>query len=209
MNQGDFPAGTRNPQDDVRLRRRMLTGAFFAFIVTGGLSAMPATPEQPVRKNAWPLKFKKHSFQAYWYNTLKCEIIYDNFNFTQFRGNAPAGPPPMPNYKDFWDAGYLGVHNFPPPAQVNWVSLDGSSHSASIDFAAIFKDELVLHHVPEAEVADIYPEIGPDPGIILEVNDRTISVYMKVMIATKTLREPGNKNSDYRDDLIPAWSHIY
>jgi len=47
------------------------------------------------------------------------------------------------------------------------------------------------------------------PGIFLEVNDRTISVYMKAFIATRAEQIPGNKDSDFRDDVILAWTHAY
>ncbi len=170
---------------------------------------MTATADQPVRKNAWPLRYMRHSFEAYWYNTLKCRIVYNDFNFTLNNEDKPSKPPPSANYRDLFQAGYGFVRNFPAPADVRWTSLDGTTHVAEVDIGAIFKDELVLHHVPKEDVADIYPQYGPEPGIILEVNDRSIYVYMRAMVATKSLREPGNKDSDYRDDLILVWSHTY
>ena len=48
-----------------------------------------------------------------------------------------------------------------------------------------------------------------DPDIILEVNDRTINVYMRAFVPTRELQIPGNKYSGFRDDLILAWSRTY
>ncbi|MCD9028993.1 hypothetical protein LDO26_12360 [Luteimonas sp. BDR2-5] len=48
-----------------------------------------------------------------------------------------------------------------------------------------------------------------NPDILLVVEDRMISVYMRAFIPTKSLREPGNPNSDYRRELKLAWSRIY
>ena len=47
------------------------------------------------------------------------------------------------------------------------------------------------------------------PGIILEVNDRTINVHMRAIIATKELQKAGNKHSDFRNDLIKVFSQSY
>jgi hypothetical protein len=61
--------------------------------------------------------------------------------------------------------------------------------------------------VPNAEIPD--RSFDGEPSIFLEVNDRTINVYMQAFIATKTEQIPGNKNSDFQADLILAWTHTY
>ena len=48
-----------------------------------------------------------------------------------------------------------------------------------------------------------------NPDILLEVNDRTINVYMRAFVPTRELQIPGNKYSRFRDDLILAWSKTY
>jgi hypothetical protein len=154
----------------------------------------------------FPLRFVKHDFQVFCYNTIRCHVIYNDFNFKA--EERPSPPPPSADYRDHWPfASYLGIRNFPPPAEVNWTSLDGVAHTAKVDIGAIFKDERVLYNVPDAEIPD--RSWGGEPGILLEVNDRTISVYMKAFIATKTEQIPGNKDSDFRDDVILAWTHTY
>ncbi|MDM0052216.1 hypothetical protein [Variovorax sp. J22R115] len=52
-------------------------------------------------------------------------------------------------------------------------------------------------------------DMGITPAIILEVNDRTINVYMRAHISTKELQVPGNRYSDFRNDLIKAFSQTY
>lgn len=157
----------------------------------------------------FPLRFVDHDFQVFCYNTLRCHVIYNEFNFTPYKADEQPSPaPPSGDYRDHWPfASYLGIRNFPPPAEVNWTSLDGVERTAKVDIAAIFKDERVLYRVPDAEIQD--RSWGGEPGILLEVNDRTISVYMKAFIATKTEQIPGNKDSDFRDDVILAWTHTY
>lgn len=157
----------------------------------------------------FPLRFVDHDFQVFCYNTLRCHVVYNDFNFTPYKADKEQSPaPPSADYRDRWPfASYLGIRNFPPPAEVNWTSLDGVAHTAKVDIGAIFKDERVLYRVPDAEIPD--RSWGGEPGILLEVNDRTISVYMKAFIATKTEQIPGNKDSDFRGDVILAWTHTY
>lgn len=157
----------------------------------------------------FPLTFADHDFQVFCYNTKRCRVVYNNFNFSpNLAETEPSAPPPSADYRDHWPfASYLGIRNFPPPAEVSWVSLDGAAHEAKVDVAAIFKDERVLHRVPDADIPD--HSWGGEPGIFLEVNDRTINVYMKAFIATKTQQIPGNKNSYGRDDVVLAWTQTY
>lgn len=163
--------------------------------------------------NVFPLTFKEHNFAAHCYNTIGCRVIYDNHDFSPYaKGGDPdvyhTPPPPSVDYKSYWGpASYIGVRNFPSPAQVRWTSLDGKAHEARIDIGEIFKDERVLHNVPESDYA--VGSFDGSPSIFLEVNDRTISVYMEAAVATKTEQIPGNKHSYGRADLILAWSHTY
>ncbi|KGR49523.1 hypothetical protein NX07_18660, partial [Xanthomonas vasicola] len=89
-----------------------------------------------------------------------------------------------------------------------WRSKDGQPHHALVDLDTIFKDKVVLHHVPQEQLPPILQaDISPD--IILEVNDRTINVYMKAFVETTVLQEPGNKYSNSRNDLILAYTKSY
>ncbi len=108
-------------------------------------------------------------------------------------------------------ASHIGIRNFPhfpPPAEVTWRSKDGQPHHALVDLEAIFKDKVILHHVPQNQLPPILQaDIRPD--IILEVNDRTINVYMRAFVETTVLQEPGNKYSNSRNDLILAYTKTY
>ncbi len=138
-------------------------------------------------------------------------MVYDNYEFTPYYIDAPAPAPSSPNYRATWNnASYIGIDNFPAPADVQWKSLDGVPHEAKVDMAAIFKDQLIWHKVPKSDMADFYhgPVAGA-PNIFLEVNDRTINVYMEMLIPTKTEQIPGNKYSNGRDDLFLVWTCTY
>lgn len=78
---------------------------------------------------------------------------------------------------------------------------------AEIDMAEIFKDRFIRHDLKREEVST--NASGITPAIILEVNDRTINVYMRAHISTKELQVSGNPHSDFRNDLIKAFSQNY
>lgn len=201
----------------MRHPRRALRALLFLLALTGCLPAMASASDNPTAHRApnhFPLTFKRHDFAAYCYNTIGCEVIYANNNFTRlYSGEVISSPPPKGDYRSNWGlAGYLGIQNFPSPAEVTWKSLDGVKHEATVDIGAIFKDELIRYSIPNDEIAEgLYPGPGPagEPSIFLEVNDRTISVFMKAFIPTKKEQIPGNKYSDFREDLILAWTKTY
>jgi hypothetical protein len=201
---------TRRPSPTLR-------ALLFLLALTGCLTAMALpsdTSAKHVAPNHFPLTFKRHDFAAFCYNTIGCEVVYANNNFTRpySDGIATSAPPPG-NYRQKWSyAGYLGIENFPAPAEVHWTSKDGTHHEASVDIGAIFKDEHILYTVPNDEIAEgIFSSPGPsiEPSIYLEVNDRTVSVFMRAFIPTKKVQVAGNKYSDFRDDVVLAWTRTY
>lgn len=177
--------------------------------------SMNQNPSEPsgtgLASDAWPYRFKRHNFGAFSYSTYGCKVVYDHFLHLDEPEDElqPSSESIGSNYRDYIDGTYLGIQNFPPPAKVTWRSKDGTPHSAEVDMAAIFKDELVLHRVAKEDVEEnALLGIG-DPEIILEVNDRTLNVYMKAFIPTKSLRTPGNPHSNFRNDLILAYTRTY
>ena len=96
------------------------------------------------------------------------------------------------------------IRNFPAPARVRWRSKDGETHEAEVDIAALFADEVVRHNVPREDIAEMVDgEYQSEPSIILEVNDRTLRVWMRAMIfLKKRVDVAGVMRADFRDDLI-------
>jgi hypothetical protein len=194
----------------------------FALVVslalTGCSAAMTSTPASDRSDDhnvtdvgEWPLKFKAHYFGVSTYSTYGCKVIYGGMD----RVDDPDGELQSSSesigakYPNNMLAGWGPIRNFPPPAKVVWRSKDGSPHEVEIDIGGIFKDEVIRHSVPKQDVLDTTLASDLAPGIILEVNDRTINVYMRVMIGTKQLQKPGNKYSDFRNDLIKVFSQTY
>lgn len=151
--------------------------------------------------------FERHNFGAYIYDTVECRIVYAG---VVQREQAPGEPaPPLDPVRDppHWSGSHAAIRNFPGPIEVRWRTADSPPLSASIDVASIFEDRVALHRVPPDEIKPNVTILDPD--IILVVQGRTLSVYMKTPIPTRSLQIPGNKYSDFKDDPILAWSQTY
>lgn len=174
-------------------------------------NTMSSSRSMPVKQ--WPLKFKSHSFGAHCYSTYGCKVVYAGL---EQRGDDPNELRPSSegygqDYQRNWSGTHAMIRNFPPPAQVSWRSKDGEAHAAEIDIGELFADEVILHNVKREEMADV-PDgefRNDEPAILLEVNDRTIRVYMRAHIPTKALQKPGNRYSDFRNDLILVKTYTF
>ena len=157
----------------------------------------------------WPLTFVRHNFGATSYSTYGCKVVYNGFVHLSEEDDVlqMSSARAHPDSLRKTSAGYLSVRNFPEPAKVTWRSSDGVAHEADVDIGAIFKDRLVLHRAPREEIREGVSITNPD--IILEVNDRTINVYMRAFVPMRELQIPGNKHSGFRDDLVLAWTKTY
>jgi hypothetical protein len=156
----------------------------------------------------WPLRFFAHEFGTSCYSVHGCEIKYGHYWREEPEDELTLSSASIGDkYPGNLGASWGPIRNFPPPALVTWRSRDGTPLHAEIDMAEIFKDQLVLHKLEREEVGVNVSALTP--GIILEVNDRTINVYMRAHISTKELQIPGNRYSDFRNDLIKAFSRTY
>ncbi|KRC34871.1 hypothetical protein ASE10_09290 [Lysobacter sp. Root76] len=102
----------------------------------------------------------------------------------------------------------------PGPVEVEWTSLDGVKHHDEIDLIKdIFPEKIVLHNVSKEDVNEdwVRYEGGKTsaPDILMEVNDRTINVYMKARVLTKTPPNPNRPDIVGRNELVLAWTKTY
>ena len=156
--------------------------------------------------NPLPLHFVRHNFDVHCYDTLAFYVEYNGDGFFRSEYRDTRSPPYAESIpRERWPgAGYISVANWPSPAKLRWTSLDGVEHTAKIDFSRIFADGLTLHTVPDNELpAGMYHQgISTDPEIHLEVKNRTVRVYQRARMSTRSEQRPGNKYSNYRKDLF-------
>lgn len=186
--------------------------ALCALMLITGCSVAMTNPlslfgEGRVVRNTFPLKFKKHNFGAYCFNTIGCKVLYAGMYHIR-RDEIEVTPPPPLDYLNRVSASTIAIENFPPPAVVTWRSLDDTSHEAKVDIGAIFKDQRILHHVPQDEIpTETRPYSSVD--IIVVINDHTLSVYMKTEIYLKNPRDPSNPHSNMAHEMTLAYTHTY
>lgn len=178
-----------------------------AFGCQSAMSTPGSAGSSRVIPNEFPLRFEKHNFEAHCYNVTGCSVLYHDSYHIKKGPDEVSPPPKMAEYKKYWSgASYLAIPNFPSPAIVKWRSLDGVVHEEEIDIGEIFKDELILHKVPQDEIPAQTAATAGDPDIFLEVNDCTVNVYMQ---ATIFLKDTATRKGDFRDELILVWSRTY
>ena len=164
------------------------------------------TRPRVVDGNPLPLRFVRHDFAVHVYDTQTFYVEYngDGFFASHYRNTrSPSYADSIP--RERWPtAGYSAVANWPGPAKLRWTSLDGVEHTAEIDFSRIFADGLTLYTVPDNELpAGMYHQgISTNPEIHLEVNNRTVRVYQRARMSTRSEQVPGNRYSNNRSDLF-------
>lgn len=194
--------------------RRLAAALVATALTTTGCQGMAMTHEQSQSTNVapqqgplteFPLRFLRHNFGIATYAVQEYTVIYANRPYSG--GPRPAREDVHPNSFNAIDAGHISIRNFPAPAIVRWKARDGTPLETEVDIGEIFKDELVLYDAPRDEISDRTPAINPD--IVMEIDDRTINVYMRAHLSLKAPRIPGNRYSNFRADLVQAWSKTY
>lgn len=152
------------------------------------------------------ITFSDHNFGAYCFNASGCSVLYAN-RYIVNNPDDKSSPPPPEGYLHRLAGSHIAIRNFPRPAVVKWHSKDGTFHEAHVNIADIFRDEKILHNSRLSDVpSDIY--IGP-PDIILVINDRTISIYMKAHLPIRAPRDPSKPLSNFTSNLILASTRSY
>ncbi|MGF6494970.1 hypothetical protein ABIE56_003168 [Luteibacter sp. 621] len=174
-------------------------------------------------KESWPIRFYTHAFSAACFNTLACSFLYNNYQFgtekMDWTGRVvdrPSGPQPG-DHSVLWNAVHAIVpkngETFPGPVDLRWTSLDGTDLQAFVDLDELFRERLVLHNVTREHIPRTWlKHLSTDPvspTILVELDDRTISVYMKAMIVAEGVDAMGNSDRRLRSDPILAWTHTY
>lgn len=182
----------------------------FALLAAGCAAVSAPTRDVPGSSRAnweWPLRFSKHAMRVACYDTIGCRARYANAwqVFDDPDDRRPSSASIGPDYRDHMRGGHIAIPNFPEPMEITWRSKDGTPLQARIDIGRIFKDELVRHNVPRERIPLDVTSLAHDtvhPDIVVEVNDRTVRVYMRSRIPVDYETIPGNRYSDVVIELI-------
>lgn len=165
-------------------------------------------------QESWPIRFDDFNFGARCYNTLKCRVVFKGTQELSDRvQSGPSGEPRSPDWKEKWNADHIVMAKevFPPPVDVRWTALDGVARETKIDLEEVFPDRLVLHKVPREDIRPGWEGARESRSveILLEVNDRTINIYMRGRILQRKMKDSDDPNGEWRRDLILAWTKTY
>lgn len=155
-----------------------------------------------VKNDKLIMPFFDHSFSASCYETLACRVLYDNsYVVNEDKPSGSLTPAIRKNLGGSW-----AILDFPSKAHVAWTSKDGETHEEEINLEEIFKSRLVLYS-PELNVNDVNLAVSYiPPEIILVVDGRSLHVYMKAMIPLIRPMDPGNRHTNFRNDLVVAYT---
>jgi hypothetical protein len=129
-----------------------------------------------------PLKFKTHDLNIQAYSVSDVKIEYAGTQFTLFEGKVSKAKTAQDEtkYPNGKSGSYVAFNSL---ANVEWCSQDGDRHKYELDFNEIFKEKKVLHDADPAQIYKPLPILGNEPTIIIELNNRTLNVYMYTVLS--------------------------
>lgn len=155
----------------------------------------------------WPLWFVRHGFGSSCFSVQHCVVDYAGVRKESSRSPLPSIESLGFPLERILYGSHSRIRNFPGPASVEWVTVDGVRLSASVDIARIFADRMIRHSTAREEIPeDVYI---PEPEIILVVNDRTIDVYMRAWIPLKEPKSADRPLSNFNYEAILVSSETY
>lgn len=153
-----------------------------------------------------PYRFWQHNFGAYCFDTWGCRVTYGTHRVLD-EPDTTHLPRAGTDHLKLMDGDYVGLRNFEGPVVIDWRAADRTPLHAELDLSAIFADGLVRYDVPASQID---PDASvPDPDIVVEVDDRTVRVYMKALISLKQPRDPRNPATRTVDDNVLVFEHRY
>lgn len=159
----------------------------------------------------WPLRFSSFTFGGEAFNVKACRVIYgDNF-FREWKGPQP---PPVPDWLRDVNISWVNARRIFPKLDVQWTSLDGVQHKVILDLEKMLRKREVLTKVRIDEIPDNWligerEEGNTYVNLLVEVNDRTVRLYMQATIAIKIEYPTEEHRHDFRRDWVLAWTRDY
>ncbi len=144
------------------------------------------------------LTFKKHSLATTCFSASNMKVTYGQLidkdcSNKLARAKTPQDDTRLPNV-------IVALPAFLGPLHVQWQALDGTALSETLNLDEIFKGKVVLHNEDPRQLEPTLPLIM-DPTIVVEVNDRTLTIYMNTYMGLIT-DEPGKLRRGSRNRVM-------
>lgn len=172
--------------------------AFF-FHLSGGLIDWPNFGGDAFFRSmnmTLPLTFQRHDLSVALFSVSSVTVQYGGFLHTATDDEYA----PEKSERDANRYPSIKSGEYPAFASlvgVEWRALNGQTLECTLDLDAIFKDRRVLHAQDPARICPDNPIAADVPTIIIELDDRTVNVYMFVtlrMFVTDTTGKRVNLN---------------
>ena len=149
-----------------------------------------------------PLRFWQHNFGAYCFDTWGCRVTYgtDVIADEPESKHQPALESLPGDVRGRMSGTFLGFKNFQGPVVIDWQDKARRPLRHVIDLDALFADGLIRHNVPPSRIRPNASISNPD--IIVEVNNRTVRVYMRARIPLMQPAIAGNPYSNAVDENV-------
>jgi hypothetical protein len=162
-----------------RLGRSFTALIFSIFIFNGCAIPMPGV-----------LTYEKHSLHIDCYSASDVKITYGpyralgafNREFKPDHRRELGRPKQLSDDTKFLTGNMEYYRSFEGPLKIQWHSLDDSVIETTIDLNKIFPAKIVPHNEDPNRIYWPIPTTVP-PVIVIEVNDRTLSIYSDVAIS--------------------------
>jgi hypothetical protein len=188
---------------DTVSRRKVLkwTASILTILLQTQIGSLAMAAEDDV------LKFDSHDLNIQVYSAGDLRLVYAGLPHELAFGETAREKTPADaaRYPGSGSGPYL---SFASLVEMEWRSKDGTHFKHTLDLDSIFKDRKVLHDENPADIYKPMPISGRRPTLIIEVNDRTVNVYMFTSIQLIP-KDPNALLRDERDHRVLAYSKTF
>lgn len=149
-----------------------------------------------------PLRFWQHNFGVYCFDTWGCTVRYGaEVVVEQPKDELRPSIASLPGNVLKRMNGTIGPYrNFQGPLFLDWLDKSRNPLHLRLDLDQIFADGLIRHAVAQAEIRADATVLNPD--IVVQIEDRTVRLFMRALIPLKRPAIPGNRLSDSIDENV-------
>jgi hypothetical protein len=153
-----------------------------------------------------PLRFSTHHFALFCYAVSDVRVTYAGRAHELWDEGGPAPAKTAADATRYPNAQFGVYEAFEGPVQARWRAQDGSALSWDVDLEQVFPDRTVLHGADPQRIYAPIPLTGGRPVLIVELNDRTLNIYMDVTVQTVPASAAATKRDETEYRTL-AYSH--
>ena len=150
------------------------------------------------------LKFRTHNFGILCFGGVtNVNLVYAGSGHKLCVGRVAPEKTPADTEKvpGFLSGSY---HAFAGPVEMDWNARDGTHLSHTVDLNEVFKEKVIPHTYDSSGIYEKKPVTGGEPTVIVEVDDRTVNVYLYAEIQLVRDGQPDKARA-----LVSSYTQAY